>query len=168
MRSSNNNIKYGLFIYRSGFEFVLEILGIVWIIPASVGLDNELWQYWWEGRVKKGERAEANGSGENGMGEKIEKWKRGGKGRGEERERERFVMFHYKYHRNQEASWASFIFHNMLLGEPAFPAINHLLFYRESTSYVINFLFLFLQRVVFITSFNMLKYMEDMWRFCLK
>lgn len=51
---------------------------------------------------ERGERAEANGSGENGMGEKIEKWKREEREGG--RKRERFVMFHYKYHRNQEAS----------------------------------------------------------------
>lgn len=85
----------------------------------------------------------------------------GGKGR--EGERERFVMFHYKYHRSQEASWASFIFHNMLLEEPAFPVINHLLFYRGSTSDIISFWLLFLQSVALITSFNMLKCIELIW-----
>lgn len=86
MRSSNDNIKYGMFIYRSGFEFVLEILGIVWIIPASVGLDNELWQCSWKEREKK-EGTETNRSGGNGKGERYREREEEGGG-GVERERE--------------------------------------------------------------------------------
>lgn len=71
--------------------------------------------------------------GGNRKEERNREREEGGRGKGErrKRERERFVMFHYKYHRSQEASCASFIFHNMLLGEPAFPVINHLLFLQR-------------------------------------